>query len=199
MLMRGNAAIVDTVSTPTIPSTAAVGELGHYRIADLLSFAVAPESFYAFTYRDTLRAMVGAVMDAESPLRTDILCQRIARAHGWQRTGPRIREQIAMHLRDFDRTTESGAEFIWKKSAIVQTHPYRKPATEDARRSIAETPLAELVSVVQDYPDLLDMPDPARDMARLLGVERLASAARARLDEALACASVIASATNGVK
>jgi hypothetical protein len=29
------------------------------------------------------------------------------------------------------------------------------------------------------------MPDPARDMARLLGVERLAATARARLDEAV--------------
>ena len=29
------------------------------------------------------------------------------------------------------------------------------------------------------------MPDPARDMARLLGVERLAATARARLDEAI--------------
>ncbi len=38
-------------------------------------------------------------------------------------------------------------------------------------------------------PDLLHQPDPALDLARLLGVERLAAIARARLDEAIARAS----------
>jgi hypothetical protein len=33
-------------------------------------------------------------------------------------------------------------------------------------------PLAELASVVVENPALLDMSHPARDMARLLGVER---------------------------
>lgn len=67
---------------------------------------------------------------------------------------------------------------------------YRPSANEESRRAIADIPLAELVSVVIDNPDLLDMPDPARDMARLLGVKALAASARARLDEAIARARV---------
>ncbi|NTZ42558.1 DUF3320 domain-containing protein [Altererythrobacter sp. SALINAS58] len=197
MPMRDDAASGDAAPVaPNTPAPSASAETARasYRLTDLSGFSADPERFYAFTYRDTLRAMVDAVMHTESPLRTDVLCQRIARAHGWQRTGKRIRDQIAMHLRDFDRTTEFGAEFIWSKGAIVPVHPYRRPATEDARRSIADMPLAELVAVVQDNPGLLDMPDPARDLARVLGVERLASASRDRLDEALACASAIAAA-----
>jgi hypothetical protein len=62
---------------------------------------------------------------------------------------------------------------------------YRRSGNEESRRAIADIPLAELASVVVENPDLLDMPDPARDMARLLGVERLAATARARLDEAV--------------
>ena len=45
---------------------------------------------------------------------------------------------------------------------------------------------AELAAVVRANPDLLDEPDPARELARLLGVERLAAGSRLRLDEAIA-------------
>lgn len=157
-----------------------------YRLTDLSSFAAEPDRFYDFAYRDTLRAMVGAVIETESPLRTDILCQRIARAHGWLRTGGKIRERIDMHLRDLDRTEESSGEFIWKSGEVTDTRAYRAPANDDARRAIPDIPLAELAAVVQANPDLLDEPDPARELARLLGVERLAAGSRARLDEAIA-------------
>lgn len=160
-----------------------------YRLTDLSGFAADPDRFYEFAYRDTLRAMVAAVIDTESPLRTDILCQRIARAHGWLRTGGKIRERIDMHLRDFDRTQESSGEFIWKLGEVVETRAYRAPATEDARRAIPDIPLAELAAVVRANPDLLDEPDPARELARLLGVERLAAGSRVRLDEAIARAN----------
>src|SRR5690606_32223314 len=115
----------------------------------------------------------------------DILCQRIARAHGWLRTGGRIRERIEIHLRSFDRTLESSGELLWPSAAVSDFLPYRRPADEEARRAIPDIPLAELAQVVRDHPGLLDESDPAREMARLLGVERLAAGSRARLEEAL--------------
>ena len=157
-----------------------------YRITDLTSFLAEPENFFAFTYRDTLKAMITSVVDTESPMRTDILCQRIARAHGWLRTGAKIRERIDMHLRDFDRTHESSGEFIWKLGAVSEIRAFRPPASEEARRAIPDIPIAELAAVVQTNLGLLDEPDPARELARILGVERLAAGSRARLDEAIA-------------
>lgn len=162
------------------------GEQGRYRVTDLTDFRPNPEQFFEFSYGTTLRGMIEAVVDMESPLRSDVLAQRIARVHGWLRTGGRIRERIDLNLRDLDRTKESSGEFIWKKGGLSDLLPYRLPVNEEARRSIADIPLAELASVVIDNPGLLDMPDPARDMAHLLGVERLAAASRARLDEAIA-------------
>lgn len=152
----------------------------------LTGFAADPDQFYEFACRDALRAMIAAVIDTESPLRTDILCQRVARAHGWLRTGGKIRERIDMHLRDYDRTQESSGEFIWKAGAVTDLHPYRSPHGNETRRAIPDIPLAELAAVVRDNPDLLEEPDPARELARLLGVERLAAGSRARLDEAIA-------------
>lgn len=175
-------------AAPIPPSVPVVSDDpgGRYRITDLTGLAADPNQFFDFTYRDTLRAMVAAVIETESPLRTDILCQRVARAHGWLRTGGKIRERIDMHLRDYDRTQESSGEFIWKAGAIFDFHPYRPPHGDEARRAIPEIPLAELAAVVRDNPDLLEEPDPARELARMLGVERLAAGSRTRLDEAIA-------------
>ena len=174
---------------PTVPSmSGAVAEPtqpDRYRVTDLSAFRAEPDLFYEFTYRDTLRGMIEAVMDAESPLPADVLAQRIARAHGWLRTGGRIRERIDLHLRGYDTTSESSGVFIWKKGQIVDVLRYRPSADEESRRAITDIPLAELASVFIDSPGLLDVPDPARDMARLLGVERLAATSRARLDEAI--------------
>jgi hypothetical protein len=178
----------DATAGPPLPiptAEAMPADRPGYRIADLSAFKAEPELFYEFAYRDTLKGMIEAVMDAESPLPADVLAQRIARAHGWLRTGGRIRERIDLHLRGYDTTSESSGVFIWKKGEVVDLLTYRHSANEESRRAIADIPLAELASVVVENPALLDMPDPARDMARLLGVERLAATARARLDEAI--------------
>lgn len=161
-----------------------------YRVTGLSPFKAEPDRFYDFAYRDTLRAMIEAVMEGESPLPVDVLAQRIARAHGWLRRGGRIRERIDLHLRGYDTTTESSGVFIWKKGQVVDVLRYRPSANEASRRAVADIPLAELASVVIDNPDLMDMPDPPRDMARFLGVERLAATARARLDEAIGRARI---------
>ncbi len=157
-----------------------------YRISDLSVFPTDPDRFFELGYRDVLRDMIKAVIEVESPLRADVLAQRIARAHGWLRTGPKIRERIDLHLRDTDRTMESSGEFIWRKGTIADILPCRQPADEATRRSIGDMPLAELAAAALDNPGLLDEPDPARDLARLLGVERLTAVSRARLDEAIA-------------
>jgi hypothetical protein len=157
-----------------------------YRVTDLSGFKADPDQFFEFGYRDILRSMIEVIIETEGPLRADILAQRISRAHGWLRTGGRIREQINLHLRDYDTKLESSGDFIWKQGSASDIVRYRQPANDDARRSIADIPLAELASVVLDNPDLLDQVDPARYLARLLGVDRLAAVSRARLDEAIA-------------
>ncbi|MCV9940420.1 DUF3320 domain-containing protein [Boseaceae bacterium BT-24-1] len=156
-----------------------------YRLADLSQFRADPDQFFEFGYRGTLRGMVDAVMEAEAPLRADVLAQRIARAHGWLRTGARIRERIDLHLRDLPRTEESSGPFLWRPGTIAPIYPYRAPVDVAARRAIPDIPLAELASIAVSEPALLEETDPALALARLLGVERLAVTSRARLDEAL--------------
>jgi hypothetical protein len=101
------------------------------------------------------------------------------------RTGGRIRERIDLHLRNADKTIESSGEFIWKKGTVTDLLNYRSTRDSNARRPIADIPVAEIASVVVANSDLLDQPDPALDLARFLGVERLTAISRARLNEAI--------------
>ena len=162
---------------------------GTFRRADLSAFPADPERFYEFRYRQTIRDMIAAVMDAEAPVREDVLAKRIARAHGWLRTGARIAEQISQNVRDVDMTREESGRFLWMKDTIVEAIEYRHPATEEDRRPVAEIPLAELVGFVRANPDLLNVTDPALSFARLIGLERLAAISRTRLEEAIRLAA----------
>jgi very-short-patch-repair endonuclease len=166
------------------PPSAASGRQ-RYEITDLSDFSVDPDAFFDFSYRDTLGAMVAAVLENEAPVREDLLAQRIARAHGWQRTGRRIRERIELHLRDIDRTHESTGVFLWPKGSVVERTPYRPSAGPEHHRAISEISTAELRDVVADNPSLAKEEDPALVFARMLNVDRLSASARARLEEVL--------------
>ncbi len=165
--------------------------LATYRHTDLSMFRAEPAKFFEPDYRATLQRMVDQVVETEAPVRVDILSQRIARAHGWLRTGTRIREHIARHLHQFDKTSESSGEFLWAAGTIVECLEYRPPDDEKCRRSISEVPIAELTSVVMANRQLLHQTDPAIELARLLCVERLAAPSRSRLEEAIARANAL--------
>jgi very-short-patch-repair endonuclease len=189
----GHMPVEEQVSTPGIPAAPpsvtpsdGLPAPDSYRVTDLSAFQVDPDRFYEVGYRSILQGMVDAVLACEAPLREDILAQRIARAHGWLRTGNRIRERIDLHLRGTDKTQETTGTFVWRKGEIVEILPYRGAGDEASRRSIVDIPLAELASVVVKHPTIFEAPDPALALARVLGVERLAATARQRLDEALA-------------
>ena len=156
-----------------------------FAIADLTAFKADPDGFFEFAYRPTLQAMVDAVIDAEAPVREDVLAQRVARVHGWLRTGARIREQITLHLRTLDRTEETSGTFLWKPGTVAMRVPFRTAKGPDHRRSLAEISIAELADFVVSQPEVLDEADPHVVYARLMQVERLAAPSRQRLEEAI--------------
>jgi hypothetical protein len=156
-----------------------------FKTVDLSAIRADPDRFFEFSYRPTLQAMVDAVMDVEAPVRDDVLAQRMARAHGWLRTGARIREQIASHLRTLDRTEESTGTFLWKPGTVVTRVPFRRPLAPEHRRSLADISIAELTDFIVSHPNVLDEEDPPLIYARLMQVERLAAPSRERLEEAI--------------
>lgn len=156
-----------------------------YRVADLSGFSADPDLFHDESYAPRLAAMVEAVLVAEAPLREDILAQRIARAHGWLRTGTRIKAQVTRHLAGVERTSEAGGDFIWKAGTVSESLTFRYSAGPE-RRAIDEIPLAELVFLASTHPDLRQEKDAPLALARRIGIDRLRAAARMRLHLAIA-------------
>ena len=113
------------------------------------------------------------------------MAQRIARAHGWLRTGSRIRQKIELHLRAFDSTDDSAGRFIWPKDGIKEMVAYRPPATNEDRRAVTDIAIEELVGFIRTYSKALEEPDPPLVLARFMNLERLAASSRARIEEAI--------------
>ncbi|WP_149574435.1 DUF3320 domain-containing protein [Xanthobacter oligotrophicus] len=156
-----------------------------YRPADLSGFAADAAQFYEDSYGPRLAAMVEAVLNAEAPVREDVLAQRIARAHGWLRTGSRIKAQIALHLASVERTRETTGDFLWLSGTVCERLPFRT-SPDAARRGVDEIPLAELVFLASNHPRLWEARDPPLALARSIGIERLGREARMRLHLAIA-------------
>jgi hypothetical protein len=130
--------------------------------------------------------MVKIVVEAEGPLRDDVLCRRIARHHGWQRTGGRIvdrvmslAKKIYTPVRDLDDQI-----FFWPSSSTAATWPrFRRPNGEG--RPMDEICFPELRALASEILDATHPePDPIVAMARTAGLGRMRAASRERLEKA---------------
>lgn len=149
--------------------------------------------FFDPCYEEVLVAMVRHVVEAEGPILDAVLARKIARAHGFARTGARIQERVEQRAADlFASTEEDGVgTFYWPKhmepgSAV----PYRAPLEEGVSRGVEEICLQELVSLARRIRDQGLYGDEALiAMARELGLQRLRAASRGRLETALVAAA----------
>lgn len=146
--------------------------------------------FFDAGYEGILLAMVRHVVEVEGPILDTVLARRIARAHGFARTGARIQERVEQRAAgEFASTEEDGVgTFYWPKhmepgSAV----PYRAPLEDGAFRGVEEICIQELVSLAQQIRRQgLSNEDALITMARELGLQRLRAASRGRLEKALA-------------
>lgn len=145
----------------------------------------AGERFFASDYSATLRALAMEMIDREGAIREDILVRRIARAHGFGRTGANIRSRIQEVLENVTATDESVGRFLWSVDQAPEVIGFREGTPEAERRPLDEIPLAELRGLVRDHPQLLADEDPVAAIARRVGVGRVTRAARERIEEAL--------------
>lgn len=145
-----------------------------------------PDLFFAGSYDERLLGMITTVVEAEGPVRDEVLARRVARAHGWVRTGARILNRVVeLTAKHFETETESGGLFIWpkrltEKSAIT----FRSPAAGTARQ-VDEVSLAELKVLANRFRDQgHNEEDAVVGMSRELGLLRARATSRERLLEA---------------
>jgi len=159
-----------------------------FRLADpAAAVAVAdPDAFYDPGYDDTLMAMIREVVAIEGPVRDDVLAKRIARAHGWVRTGSRIRDRVlSLSERAFTVTRDGAEFFVWPRGVDTAHWPtFRRPVGEETR-PVDEIALPELAALAREAQAKgHDGEGALTAMARIAGLHKLRAASRERLEAA---------------
>lgn len=161
------------------------GSAQQYRVTDFtdLSSQINPELFYSDEYNPVLTSLIDRVLTLEAPILDSLLVQRIARAHGFMRSGRLIRERV-LELVEKKYHLHRGTTddiFVWINEQQRQKWTtYRVPATDNDVRSIEEIPLEELKAATS----AVSIEDQALEIARLFGIKRLSNSARGKIEEA---------------
>ncbi|MBQ4826907.1 DUF3320 domain-containing protein [Leisingera sp. HS039] len=138
-----------------------------------------PEQFYEATYIPRLERLIEDIVRTEGPLPVTLLSRRVAQQHGWQRTGRRIVEQVGAALARIDIHDEDGVDFAWSQGG----HSNRVPFQADPPRSIRDISRSEIAWLYDVHAEALDeSDDPARDISRLAGINRLTADSRSYLE-----------------
>ena len=157
-----------------------------YRVTDFsdLSHQINPEQFYSDEYNQVLTDLIDLVLTHEAPILDTLLVQRIARVHGFRRSGRLIRERVLELIESKYHLQLDATEtlFVWQNEQHRQDWAhYRAPATDNDIRSIEEIAMEELKAAAST----VSAEDQALEVARLFGIRRLNSAARNKIEEAI--------------
>lgn len=167
-------------------STRSSTAFASYRESDPLSAVegIDPDAFLETSYDAVLGMMIKHVIEEEGPILDSTLARRIARVHGWTRTGSRIRDRIvSVADREYSKVEEDAGQFYWplrlpNREAIA----YRQPADADNIRPIDEICSLELLALARSFADQsLVGDDLVYAMARELGVSKVSASTRARI------------------
>ena len=152
------------------------------------------DQFFEAGYDATLRDMIAHVVEVEGPVRSDVLAKRIARAHGWSRTGARIQDRVfALAKRDFATSTEDVGVFFWPTGSDTVNWQVFRRAAGDEVRPVDEIALPELTALARDLRARgLDGEEGVAAMAREAGLLKLRAVTRERLGRAWAEALAVA-------
>jgi len=145
-----------------------------------------PAAFFDDAYDITLRKMVEYIVNVEGPILDAVLARRIARAHGWQRTGARIQERVSAVARStMTATDEDIGVFFWARDRGPELPVVFRGAAENGR-NVDEICIAELRTLAQKVSADGKTGDNAIvAMARELGLQRVRAATRVRFESAL--------------
>jgi very-short-patch-repair endonuclease len=165
-----------------------------YQVYDFSDWETEPEAFHQPQYENKLSKMIGQLIQLEQPIHEERITQRIARAHGWTRTGRRIKQRVLELLTPFAVMPESTGNFYWGEAGPQETTPFRSPTRDEDRRPLEHISIAEIRGAVQENKAILFSEDPDLELGRALGYSRITVAMRNRLSEAITQAQAAAKA-----
>jgi very-short-patch-repair endonuclease len=157
-----------------------------YQVTNYSDFAdrLCPDDFHDDSYTTVLREMILHTLECEAPISDDLLVQRIARAHGFKRSGRLIRNRIFDLIDEhfYLREDPVGGSFVWLHEDQASFRiSVRVPSGDDSTRSFDFIPSEEIWAGLKH----IDGGDPALELARLFGIRRLSGSGRERVEAAL--------------
>ncbi len=148
-----------------------------------------PDQFFEPGYTTILEQMIDLVVTEEGPVLDTALARRIARAHGWVRTGSRIRERVDQIARARFRSHEEEQIGVFYWPAHLESDAkvvFRRPGEDDSTRALADICLQELRALVNE---MLERGHEGEALiyaiAKEAGVSKLAHAGRQRIERAI--------------
>lgn len=150
---------------------------------------VSPDQFFDAAYTPILQSMIAHVVNEEGPVLDSVLSRRIARAHGWVRTGARIRDRVDQVARAHFRSHEEEqlGTFFWPTNLESDSGAtFRRPGDDDSARSLGEICLQELSALVGEMEARGHAAEALiHAVAKEAGVMKLAHAGRSRIEKAI--------------
>lgn len=144
-----------------------------------------PARFHELDYAPRIRAMAASMIDAEGPITFKQVSDRIARAHGFQRTGKQISSTVwraCARVRAMTRTPDQHSVF-WPKDVEPQAvSPFRGLAIRGEPRAWREVPYPEKIALVRTVL-AQGTDDVARSVADVIGFGRVTSQFRTEIAE----------------
>lgn len=144
------------------------------------------DAFFDASYDSQLRQMVEEIVEVDGPIRDTALARRVARAHGWQRTGARILQRVStIAMSCLTSTEEDIGVFFWAAHRGPEV-PIQFGTSSNAERDLNEICRAELVSLAKLVVAEGMIGDGAVvAMAKRLGMHQVRAASRQRFEKAL--------------
>jgi len=174
-----------TIQTPE-NSEASAPTAALYTLTDFSSFSdrISADRFYSKEYEINLREMIGHVLETEGPISDTLLVNRIARAHGLQRSGRIITERVVNLAKRHFYVSPDPIEgtFVWlDKEAQATWSTYRTAGAEESVRNMEEISFEEIRAAILKN----SSGDIPFEVARAFGIRRLASDGRSRIEAVL--------------
>lgn len=149
---------------------------------------VDPEQFFEAGYTPILEQMIEYIVNEEGPVLDTVLARRIARTHGWVRTGARIRDRVDQLAKARFRTHEeqSLGVFYWPSHLEADSDVAFRRAGADEARNLMEVCLPELCALVTELIEAGHQSEALiYAVAKEMGIQKLAQAGRQRIETAV--------------
>ncbi|ARQ79296.1 DNA helicase [Oxalobacter formigenes OXCC13] len=161
---------------------------GKYQVSDFDKWCLKsdPSLFYTPTpeYEQFLKEFVHEILIAEAPILDATLFQRMAKVHGFNKAGRVIRERVLkiVHQYYYLGEDKAGGNFVWLSEAQrLNWNTYRLPVSENDIRMVDTIASEEL----QALSTFVKSEDKISEMIKILGIKRVTSQARKRLESIL--------------